>query len=192
LIFEVKVGTGRLLICASDLIGMSDEPAPRQLLASLLKYAGSERFDPQTPMDLGALKELLRTTQTMDGVASASSTEQSWRNFQPYRAIDGNEYTDWHAARRSPDQWWQIRFNEPKDLAGAEILWGDDQAGYRYVVEGSVDGSHWMVLSDQSAGLLAGARHRLKFEAKGIRAVRVEIKGLPTERPASISEIRFF
>jgi hypothetical protein len=192
LVFELKVGTGRLLICASDLIEMSDKPASRQLLSSLLKYAGSDRFNPQTPMSIDRLKELLRTTQTMDGIASASSTEQSWQNFQPYRAIDGNEYTHWNAASRSPNQWWKITFNEPKDLGGAEILWGDDQAGYRYLVSGSVDGSHWQTLSDQSKSSFSDARQRLEFNAKGMRAVRIQITGVPAGHRVSISEIRFF
>ncbi|MGD0461712.1 MAG: discoidin domain-containing protein [Tepidisphaeraceae bacterium] len=192
LIFELRVGPGRLLICASDLPAMSDKPAPRQLLGSLLKYAASERFDPQTPISIDRLKELLLTTQTMDGVAMASSTEQSWRNFQPYRAIDGNDYTQWNAADQSPNQWWQITFNEPKDLSGAEILWGQDQAGYRYLVKGSSDGSHWQTLSDQRVNSFSGGRHRLKFQTRGVRAVRIQITGLPGDSRASISEIRFF
>jgi F5/8 type C domain/Glycosyl hydrolases family 2, sugar binding domain/Glycosyl hydrolases family 2 len=192
LVFELKVGPGRLLICASDLLAMTDKPAPRQLLSSLLKYAASEQFNPQTPMSIDRLKELLWTTQTMDGVVSASSTEQSWRNFQPYRAVDGNEYTQWNAAERVPNQWWQIVFGEPKNLTGAEILWGEDKAGYRYLVKGSIDGSHWQTLSDQSGNIFAGGRHRLQFHGDGIRAVRIEITGLPPDIRASISEVRFF
>jgi hypothetical protein len=192
LVFELKVGNGRLLICASDLIGMSDKPAARQLLSSLLKYAGSGGFNPRTLMNIEQLKELLRTTQTMDGVASASSTEQSWQNFQPYRAIDGNDYTQWNAANRSAKQWWQINFNELKDLAGAEILWGDDQAGYGYLIMGSEDGKNWEPLSDQREATFSDARQRLEFKGTGVRAVRVQIVKSPAGHRVSISEIRFF
>jgi len=68
----------------------------------------------------------------------------------------------------------------------------DNQAGYRYLINGSVDGSHWQTLSDQSASSFPDARHRLKFQAKGIRAVRIQITGLPPNIRVSISEVRFF
>lgn len=192
LIFGLRIGSGRLLICASDLLAMADKPAPRQLLGSLIQYASSEKFNPETSMSIERLRELLKTTQTMDGVASASSTEDSWRNFKPYRAVDGNEFTQWNAADRSPDPWWQFTFNEPKNLNGAEILWGQDAAGYRYLVKGSADGLRWRVLSNQSVNSFPGGRHRLAFRAKGIRAVRIEIVGVPGDNPASIREIWFF
>ena len=46
-IFEARVGAGRLLVCGIDLPGLVEkQPAARQLLASLQRYAGSEAFHP--------------------------------------------------------------------------------------------------------------------------------------------------
>ena len=59
LIAETKVGKGRLLICAIDLPGHQDKPEARQLLHSLLQYAGSRRFAPKTEIDTDLLEKLL-------------------------------------------------------------------------------------------------------------------------------------
>jgi hypothetical protein len=59
LIAETKVGKGKLLICAIDLLGHQDKPAARQLLHSLLQYAGSRKFAPKAEIDVEILKKLL-------------------------------------------------------------------------------------------------------------------------------------
>ena len=44
-IFEARVGSGRLLVCGIDLPGLIDkQPAARQLLRSLYRYAQSDAF----------------------------------------------------------------------------------------------------------------------------------------------------
>jgi hypothetical protein len=58
LIAETKVGKGRLLICAIDLLGHQDKPEARQLLHSLLQYAGSRRFAPTSEIEVELLHKL--------------------------------------------------------------------------------------------------------------------------------------
>ena len=48
LLFETRVGPGRLLVCTIDLPRLQHRPEARQLLASLLAYAASDRFAPDT------------------------------------------------------------------------------------------------------------------------------------------------
>lgn len=61
LIFEVRTGGGRLLVCASDLIeGAGSRPEARQLLGSLLAYAAGPDFDPKTEVELGLVQGLFR------------------------------------------------------------------------------------------------------------------------------------
>ena len=58
LVFEAQVGKGRLLVCTSDLPALQDRPEARQMLASLLDYAASPKFEPKsglTPAELQAL-----------------------------------------------------------------------------------------------------------------------------------------
>jgi len=59
LIAETKVGKGKLLICAIDLLGHQDKPEARQLLHSLLRYVTSASFVPQAELDGELLKKLL-------------------------------------------------------------------------------------------------------------------------------------
>ena len=59
LIAETKVGKGRMLICAIDLLGHQDKPEARQLLNSLLQYTGSRKFAPKAEIDAELLKKLL-------------------------------------------------------------------------------------------------------------------------------------
>ncbi|MDD8026387.1 MAG: beta-galactosidase [Acidobacteriota bacterium] len=61
LVFEVRSGGGKLLVCASDLIdGAENRPEARQLLRSLSAYAAGPKFDPKTAVDLEAIKGLFK------------------------------------------------------------------------------------------------------------------------------------
>jgi hypothetical protein len=64
LLFETRVGKGKLLVCASDLPALQDHPEARQLMHSLLRYLDSAAFAPQAELDGELLKKLLpRNTQ---------------------------------------------------------------------------------------------------------------------------------
>ena len=58
LIFETRVGRGRMVVCTIDLLGERDRPEARQLLHSLLRYVGSERCAPQAELATNLLREL--------------------------------------------------------------------------------------------------------------------------------------
>jgi len=59
LVFETRVGRGKLLVCAIDLLGHQDKPEARQLLHSLLRYLDSASFAPRVELDAELLKKLL-------------------------------------------------------------------------------------------------------------------------------------
>ncbi len=60
-LLEARVGSGRLMLCTMDLLTDLDaRPVARQLRYSLLRYAGSDRFDPQTELSPEQLRRLLR------------------------------------------------------------------------------------------------------------------------------------
>jgi len=60
LLFECKVGKGRLLVCSADLkTDLHKRPAARQLRRSLLEYAAGRNFDPQTAITLKEVRSLL-------------------------------------------------------------------------------------------------------------------------------------
>jgi hypothetical protein len=59
LIFEFKVGEGKLLICASNLPAITDKPEARQLYRSILNYMDSEAFNPEYDITIESLKMIL-------------------------------------------------------------------------------------------------------------------------------------
>ena len=58
LIAETRVDKGKMLICAIDLLGHQDKPEARQLLHSLLRYAGSRKFAPRAEIGTELLNKL--------------------------------------------------------------------------------------------------------------------------------------
>jgi hypothetical protein len=55
LVLETRVGPGRLLVVACDLMKLQEKPEARQLLASLLAYAASDKFQPTQEISLDVL-----------------------------------------------------------------------------------------------------------------------------------------
>ncbi|MEM6395139.1 MAG: sugar-binding domain-containing protein [Bacteroidota bacterium] len=61
LIFEAKVGAGKLLVAGVDLESdLENRPVVKQLRYSLLKYMGSDRFDPKTALTPSSLSTLMK------------------------------------------------------------------------------------------------------------------------------------
>ncbi|QCW99525.1 beta-galactosidase [Aggregatimonas sangjinii] len=59
LVFEAKVGKGKLLISGVDLHSeMENRPEARQLLYSLTKYVASSAFDPKVSLEIKEIKDL--------------------------------------------------------------------------------------------------------------------------------------
>ncbi len=59
LIFEFKVGKGRLLVCTANLPAMTDKPEACQLYSSILKYMNSKKFNPSEKISPDELMKLL-------------------------------------------------------------------------------------------------------------------------------------
>jgi hypothetical protein len=60
LIFEFKVGSGKLLVCMSRLTEIMDKPEASQLYNSIVNYMKSDKFAPEYVIDEKALNEILR------------------------------------------------------------------------------------------------------------------------------------
>ncbi len=67
-IFELKVGPGKLLVCAVDLLdpALKSSPEAAQLLTSLVQYAGSPQFQPATEVTPDTLQSLLGKPKLAD------------------------------------------------------------------------------------------------------------------------------
>jgi len=61
LIFEFKIGNGKLLVCMSDLKAIQNKPEGRQFYAAVLDYMSSDIFDPSQTLNTADLNALFRT-----------------------------------------------------------------------------------------------------------------------------------
>lgn len=194
ILWEAKVGNGRLLVCSSPLPDLSAQhPEARQLHRALLDYAASEVFQPRDTFDMPLLEKLLCPMQHNGRGAVATASSQRERQYAASMAVDGRLDSYWLAAKNTPDagfetvvdgklitdatkedknEWLRLDFAKPTDIQKLRIHWLADCI-YRYRVEGSCDGKTWTVLSDQSQNRLRQSIHDLNIRATGLRSLRI-------------------
>ena len=102
LVWECRVGNGKLLVCSANLEKDLDKrPAARQLRESLLSYMTGKRFNPKIAVSPDALARLLDLTQpsklaTLGAKVIEADSEDSASGNVAANAIDGNAETIWH------------------------------------------------------------------------------------------------
>jgi hypothetical protein len=95
LLFECRVGRGRLLVSGADLeTDLDARPAARQLRRSLLAYMASPRFSPAVAVGPEQLRGLLFDTRVMKKLG-ASAQGESLDTNPPSNVIDGDPNTYW-------------------------------------------------------------------------------------------------
>ena len=102
LVWECRVGSGKLLVCSADLDKDLDKrPAARQLRESLLSYMAGKRFNPKVAVSQEDLARLLDLTQpsklvTLGARVIEADSEDSANGNVAANAIDGDPETIWH------------------------------------------------------------------------------------------------
>lgn len=74
LLFEFKVGDGKLLVCMADILSVQDKPEARQFYYALLKYMDSDSFNPSFSVEANELSRIFECK-------GAKSSIQSLRNI---------------------------------------------------------------------------------------------------------------
>lgn len=74
LLFEFKVGDGKLLVCMADILSVQDKPEARQFYYALLKYMDSDSFNPSFSVEANELSRIFECK-------GARSSIQSLRNI---------------------------------------------------------------------------------------------------------------
>ena len=91
LIFEFRVGEGKLLVCMADLTDEPGQPEARQLLRSLLDYASSNDFNPAESISPSELSRL-------NGINDLkASSDNAHPDHPASMAVDGDPTTVWHS-----------------------------------------------------------------------------------------------
>lgn len=99
MIFEAKVGKGKLLVSSADLENELDERiVARQLRKSILDYMASAKFDPQITIAPENFREILFDTRVMKKLRAKVLTTGDADN-----AIDGDPNTFWLAGTQKDE-----------------------------------------------------------------------------------------
>ena len=123
--------------------------------------------------------------------ATATYFEDPPRN--PNKALDGNYSTRFSPANSKAGFWWQVYLTKPEDLTGCRIVWEFNGKRYRYKIEGSDDGKIWSMLVDFTKNEKVRTQvHVHKFEASGIRYLKMTITGLDQGAWGSFWEFEVF
>lgn len=204
LVFECRVGRGRLLVCAADLMkDLEQRPAARQLRASLLAYAAGPSFEPQVEIPPAELTRVLhwaaRSTLVNLGarVVKADSEDRAHGNTAD-KAIDGDPDTLWHTAWGAADPPFPhelvIDLTQELDLRGFRLLPRQDmQNGWftRYEFYVSPDGRDWGEPAAKGSFAAEAAEKVVEFkEARRGRLIRlVALAGFQGRPWAAVAEL---
>jgi putative membrane-bound dehydrogenase-like protein len=120
-------------------------------------------------------------------VTATASTEQDSEK-DASQAVDGNVETRWCASDGSFPQWYQLAFDKAQKLSGLKIVWEDKSRSYQYILEGSMDGKTWSVLSDAGKNEANGDTNAT-FTKTEVKFVRITATGSSNGGWASIFEI---
>jgi len=153
LLFEAKLGAGKLLVCSIDLQnGIASNPVARQLRHSLLDYMASAKFNPQVTASAEQIRSLIAEPPLMQKLgAHIVKCSSAQPGFEPEHAIDGDPATLWHTSWEEPTPGFphelQISFAKPTHLTGFTVLPRQDKnkngwiQDYEFYV--SDNGTNW-------------------------------------------------
>jgi len=98
LVFEARVGAGKILVCSIDLrSNLGNRPVSRQLRRSLLHYMESSSFSPKVSLEPGQVRELFAEPPAMALLgAKIVKADSEAPGYEAFRAIDGDPTTIWH------------------------------------------------------------------------------------------------
>ena len=104
LVYETKVGPGKLLVCTLDLHRDLDRrPVARQLRHSLLRYAAGPDFNPSLEIPLEGNLPAFTRDSTLARLAPRMSASTEHENFWAGHAADNNPDTIWHSNWNPPE-----------------------------------------------------------------------------------------
>ncbi|MEO8981058.1 MAG: discoidin domain-containing protein [Polyangiaceae bacterium] len=127
------------------------------------------------------------------GKAASADSEETTKGNLAGLGNDGSLTTRWAAADGAVGHYWQVDLGAADTITKVQVTW--EQAFiYKFKVEGSVDGTAWSSLVDQTNSTNANAAQTYPLGVvPQARWVRVTVTGLPTSTNwASFFELSVF
>jgi hypothetical protein len=198
LLFEAKLGRGKLLVCSIDLRSNLDQrPVAGQMLHSLLRYMDSNDFAPELSIDIEQIRSLLKKPSLLSN-AKVVMVDSEARGYEGHNAIDDNPNTIWHTSwEPSPKPYpHEIRIELPvqTQIKGFTYIPRQDMSNgwiCEYQIYVSTDGKDWGNLIATGTFQKGRSEKKLLFKkaCKG-RFVRfVALSGFDNQTFASIAEL---
>jgi len=195
-IFECTLGDGRLLVSAVDVTNPNgSNPVAQQLRASLLRYAGSDCFQPNVPVSREQMRSLFFDTVIMKRLGATAEVNGVTDNS----GIDGDPNTFWLAGdQRAPlhDQVSMVvHFPAPVEMSGLVLMPRQNHREHEgdireYMVQISDDGNEWR---DAARGALVStfAPQTIAFaDTLKARHVRlISLSGFGPDKTTSLAEL---
>ena len=182
LVFEARLGKGKLLVCSIDIErNLQMDPARRQFRRSLFNYMAGEKFNPQVPVTADQVRGLFAPARNRPEVRSIKADSEE-DGYAAKNALDGDPDTLWHTrwtdnAVPHPHA-LTIELKEPLALRGVAVLprQDDNRNGWvkDYECYVSADGMSWGVPA-----------------AKGTFSADAKLKTVSFERPVTARFVRF-
>jgi hypothetical protein len=150
IIFEARIGKGKLLVSSIDLKNnLNERPVARQMLHSLLKYMDSNVFAPKSRIDAKLVQGLFRKPSLLS-TARLTMADSEAPGFEARNVIDGNPNTIWHTpwdenAPPYPHE-FRIELPESREIKGFTYLPRQDMSNgwiNKYEVYISTNGENW-------------------------------------------------
>jgi hypothetical protein len=194
MLFEAKVGAGKLMVASADLDSDLDHRVvARQLRKSVLDYMASERFDPRVALAAGNFRQVLFDTQVMKKLGARASGGRDAAS-----AVDGDPNTFWSAGTQKAaraDQELAIAFPKPVAFTGLVLMprqnHRDHEGDVRdYTVQVSDDGMQWREVK-RGALVSSFDQQRIVFERE-VTASFVKFvarSGFGADNTAAIGEL---
>jgi hypothetical protein len=156
LVYETKVGPGKLLVCTLDLNRDLDRrPVARQLRQSLLQYAASPDFNPTSEIPLDGNLPAFTRESALARLAPKMSASTEHENFWAINAADNNPETYWHSNWNPPEPALPhalvIELKTPLNATGFIYTPRKDcDHGRiaRYRVHANEDGNNWTLIAE--------------------------------------------
>jgi beta-galactosidase len=152
LIFEARVGAGKLLVCSVDLNG-NTSPVAQQLRRSLLDYMAGKKFEPKTEISAADFESLHFNTRIMHALGATATADGRRAN----ELIDGDPNTSWSSADArgngpKPPHIIQVSFPQPVAMNGVLLMPRQNQREHQgdireFELESSNDGTNWQQIA---------------------------------------------
>lgn len=154
LVFECRVGPGKLMVCSADLESSIDSrPVARQLRRSLLDYVAGEKFQPQTEVPAAAIRGLLFNTRLMHQLGTTAEADGQNANV----ILDGNPNTFWQSSTTRSNNGkhphdFTVHFPRPVAMTGLVLIPRQNQREHQgdireFKLESSGDGTNWQEIA---------------------------------------------